>query len=391
MKKLTVNCGSAIVTKYDPQIFDVYEAIEIHAGSAVFSGEAYERLSEKKLTVNAGAQKILNNAQNLIYLGEDASLRQFMDYSGCYLLAESLVIQPAALPGLENITGIMAEKLYYPKSTPLDIIRKMDAEEMVVYPDDALLVREDAVLDMDFLQRLGGEKAVYAEGNIEALHADALAAAADSGVRFTCRTVYLYAGDREPYGHLFECRKQVLIPDGYTVLQSPKRLLKHLYAMYGGKLYIIGDLLVRAEEADILKNMQGLTVEGTLRLPMELLPEFRKIGTAGEMFLYQGIYYEANGKGELTHEQLNAAKESGTGFTVTVNGVLEITEDVTVQDLEAIYALHYNGIIQCPGRLQPMLRQKVETGNGLFTEKKLSEQVRREDGDMINLGQWVVS
>lgn len=391
MKKLTVNCGGAIVTKYDSQIFDSYEEIVINAGSAIFSGEAYERLSEKKLTVNAGAQKIVKEVKDPIYLGEDASLRQLVDYSGCYLLAETLVIHPAAVPGLEHIIGIMAEKVYYPQSLSLDIIKKMEAEEMVAYPDEALLVREDITLNMDFLRGLDGKKSVYAEGSIEALDAEALAAAADEGIRFTCGSVYLYAGDKEAYGPLFESEKQVMIPDGYSVLKSSQKPLKHLYAMYGGKLYILGDLLVRAEEANIVKSMQGLTVEGTVRLPMELLPEFRKIGSAGEMFLYEGMYYEITGKGEVTHEQLNAALESGTGFTIVVNGVLEIADDVTAADLETIYALHYNGIIQCPGRLQPLLRQKVESGNGLLTEKKLPEQVQREDGDMINLGQWVVS
>lgn len=390
MKKLTVNCGSAIVTKYDPQMFDSYEEIQINAGTAVFSGEAYEQLSKKRLTVNAAAQKILKDAQELIYLGEDACLRENVDYSGCYLLAETLVIDPSAAAGLEKISGLMAEKIYYPQSLSLDVVKKMEAEELVPYPAGALLIREDITLDDGFLQRLGNEKTVCVEGSVEALHAASLAAAKDGGIRFICAVVYLYTGEAEAYGSLFESRKTVIIPDGYQMLRSPKMPLKHLYAIHGDKLYVLGNLMIRAEEMNILQSLQGLTVEGTVRLPMELLPDFRKIGSAKEIFLYQGIYCEITGKGTLTHEQLNAALESGTGFTVVVNGVLEITEDVTLEDLQAVYALQYSGIVQCPGRLQPFLRQKVEKDDGLMTEKKLDAKDPRAEGDVISLGQWVV-
>lgn len=390
MKKLTVNCGSAIVTKYDPQMFDAYDEIQINAGTAVFSGEAYEKLSQKKLVVNAASQKIMKDARDLIYLGEEAHIKQNMSYSGSYLLAENLVIDPAAASGLENVAGIMAEKIYYPQSLPLSVVRKMDAEELVAYPDEALLIREDITLDAGFLQSLGNKKTVYVEGTVEALQAEALMAAGNADIRIICTGVYLYTGEKEAYSHLFETRKTVIIPDGYQMIRSPKKPLKHLFAIHGDQLYILGDLLIRAGEKDVLEAMRGLTVEGTVSIPMELLPDFRKTGSAKEIFLYQGVYCEITGKGTLTHEQLNAAQESGTGFTVMVNGVLEIAEDVTMEDLEAVYALHYSGIVQCPGRLQPFLRQKVETGNGLMTEKELEKIDPREEGDVISLGQWVI-
>lgn len=389
MKKLTVNCGSAMVLKYNHQLFDEYEEIDINAGSFIISGEAYRLLSKKKLVINSGVQKILDDASKFFHLGENVILKEARDYSGCFLLAEKLEIMPNALKGLTGVDSILAETIYCPESVSLEVQNSMEAEEIIMYPDDAYLVSEDTELDMNLVQNcIGKSQKMFAACCINAFDSDAISALRDNGISLSCKTLRIHSEYYENNSDIFTAEKLVVIPEGYRAVNKTESL-RRLLTLYGDKLYILGDLHIKPMDADVLLQMQGIVAEGTVKLPSELLPGFRKIGKAAEVFPYEGILVEITGKGTLSHGQFETAKELGEGYTIIVNGFVEIEDDVTAEDMEYIYSFNYNGMVKCPKKLQPLLKSRMDTENGIMTDERL-ESNDREDCNNINLGLWMV-
>lgn len=389
MKTLVVNCGVAIVKKYR-EIFDGYDEIQINAGSALFNSEVYNQLNRKKLTVNTGSSKVLDKDYEIIYLGETARLNKQTDYAGCFLIAEDLIITPEAVPGLIHVSGMMAEKIFCPDTLPAAVRKLCNAEEIIVYDADTMLEMESITLDEAYMQKLAGYTKIHVDGDIDALHATALKQAKDMGLQFTCEDLRIYAGDYAEYAGLFTAENNTLVPDGWQI--APKGdSLKKLFALYGEKVHVCGDMRFVPEDQRLLENMEGLTIEGEAYIPMDILPAFRKIGKADTIHLYEGTLWEISGAETITHEQLQAALQAGKQFTIYSKGHLSFTEDVTVQDLDAVISLSYKGIVVVKGSIQPFLRGKVTEGKGMMTDKDPAGSEESADNvNMINLGFWIV-
>jgi hypothetical protein len=68
----------------------------------------------------------------------------------------------------------------------------------------------------------------------------------------------------------------------------------------------------------------------------------------------------------ISHEQLAAMTEKGEKITLTVNGCLVFSPDVTPQDMEVVASLSYNGIVLIPGAAKGALSLKIKEANGLM-------------------------
>jgi hypothetical protein len=120
------------------------------------------------------------------------------------------------------------------------------------------------------------------------------------------------------------------------------------------------------KDAPCLEELESIVVKGKASLNASCVKPFRKIGKAADYFIYEGNLYIINGFEQFTHEQLQTMVEQGSRITVTVNGCLLFTDDVTAEDIEAIAAIDYNGSVLIPGKAKGALSPKVKQANGFM-------------------------
>jgi hypothetical protein len=125
-----------------------------------------------------------------------------------------------------------------------------------------------------------------------------------------------------------------------------------------------GDLDFEEKDSGLLEELEAIIVKGRANLPASCAKAFRKIGKADEYYVFEGSLHAVNGREQFTHDQLKTMVERGERLTITVNGYLEFTEDVTADDMDAIAALSYNGMVVIPGSARGALSPKIKSANG---------------------------
>ncbi|GHV32639.1 hypothetical protein FACS18949_04180 [Clostridia bacterium] len=388
MKKLNINCGNAVILRYDPAVFEGYDAISINAGSALISAAAYADLQKKQFSLNSGSNNVVEVSGKVVKLEKDTVIDK-QNYDGCFLFSEGTVWLTAGAK-LDKITGLYARNLFYPESYPIESLPSFSAKNHAAFPDGAVIVTEDITLDSRLAERWAENSVIWTHKAV--LAAEGLDVLERRGIKIHCSKLTVYDADARKYGGVFKSGKVVVVPDGCEIISGDLTLTGTTIDEYGEKIFVDGDLFVALKDAESVKDFEVIRVTGEARIPSAAAKAFRAVGKAGSIKSYRGTFRAFNGKNELSHAALRTAAERGIQYTLEVNGMLTFADDVTPDDLDCILALDYNGAIVAADSISGVLQGKVGEGNGTFL-RNLPERLAPKDDENtsnINMGSYIV-
>ncbi|GHU96852.1 hypothetical protein FACS189483_01020 [Spirochaetia bacterium] len=365
-KTLQVNCGLALLFKDRENVLDQYEKIHINCGTLIASSEIHKKLLEKGASINMGTAHIHDITGEVVQLNTNTIIDGRTSYKDLFVFAtEDLIIRGKGAESFRDAEGvIITGTLYYPESSDMACLAKVKGE-MRSYPDDAQLVLGSRTLEAALSGAEAGKKHIWISGELTALDEKLIARARQENFTFTADSLIIYAGPNETYGDLFVSPRRTLVPDGYEFSGS---IRSAELVLYGPRVYVQGDLDFEEKDAGILAEMESIIVKGRANLPASCARAFRKIGKADEYYVFEGHLRTINGYEQFTHDQLKTMVDRGEQLTITVNGCLEFTEDVTADDMDAIAALSYNGMVLVSGSVRGALSSKVKDANGQMSD-----------------------
>ncbi len=392
-KKLKINCGTALLLRNKPEVFEGYDEVWINTGSIVISSKLQAFLKSFAMKLNAGSTSYIRVDGEVVDIFENG-IDTNADYAGNYLLAhQNIVIYEAHDKALQTAQGMyVCGNLYYSDANDTTIIARINAQKTIMYPQNAKVIIGNKELNDDILREAEG-CTLWIDGCLEATDRQSLELAKKNGISFISSELFITQELFDEFETLFKTKNKYIVPSGYAIVDK-LTLNALIVAQYGDKIFVRGDLKIKGDLRG-LENVTSVIVQGKATIPLECLDLFKQKCRAQKLEIYEGELIEINGKETMTHARLAAANELGIKSTIVCNGELMFDETVLGADLECIASVSYNGTITMPGRLIPLLNRKVKSANGNMVDSdKKSEKnqyISEESSDTcINTGTYVL-
>ncbi len=396
-KKATINCGGAIILNRDLGELGAFAGGMINAGSLLASREAYQNLLAQGFSMNTGSTSIVEfKGKALIYEdGKQLLSANEADLKGNFIVVKGDLILPATkAPNLSQIDGLyVMNTLYHPQSLPLAHINGLKSTKTKSYPDESIFMDNDNVeLDETLFSKLNNDTTYVVKGTL-AVTDPSLSQIKDSrGIRFVAEDLTIREEYLAAFGDI-DAKKRTVIPQGYALIQNDIILNATTHAIYGDKLYIMGDFLIQPKGTDYLNMFSSIIVDGSAQLTIHAVALFRKIGKASEIKVFEGELMQANGRILYSHDVLAGLKQAGIQYTLWINGYLTFDETVDSEDLDAFISISCNGLVAASPASMGAVQQKLDSLNGQllpYVKGHTYEQDLIENAKMINTGALII-
>lgn len=165
----------------------------------------------------------------------------------------------------ESLVGLVTEKC--------SVNGKLSA-----YPDDAVVLNGTVKLDRLFLLR-AQERLYWTEKQFVAVDPKLdVAALAAKGVRFAAPKAILLEQFTETLAPLFtENTELIVLPEGTAVVDDDFELTPKTFRRYGSKIYVMGDVNISDDAAEVLGQVEYLHASGDVSLSAALEDVFYAI------------------------------------------------------------------------------------------------------------------
>ncbi len=283
---VTMNCGNVLELEKDVKLQSVNGKVEIRS-TDVPSGRIYLNINGK-LDIGPNTQEVLGQ-----YVG--------IHVNGKVMCPESV----SGCLGAMEVNG-----------------------KTVIYPDEAIVLKKDAVIDRTFALR-AKEKLYWSEKRMifvdPRLDPAVLIA---KGATFQAEEVILGESLVEPLIERIDERAEIIIvPDGTAVVLDDLTLDELAVKKYGTKLYVLDDVDVEKDSRQWLEKLEYLNIRGDVRVPGELkdllLEKAEEIG--GAITVKKGRYLSDKISLRISKTMLQQEPE---GVQVEDCVTLKLDEDV---------------------------------------------------------------
>lgn len=265
-KKMIINCGDCDARNVSEETLAAYESIIINAGTVLVTPEAKNLLNRYAVTMNCGDVLELEKDVKLSQVNGSAQIRSSDMVPGrTYLVVNgSLEIGPNTEKVLQQYAGISVNgSVTCPESMGSYLNMLSVNGSTVCYPDEAVVLKRNAVIDKTFVLRAkkklywSAKRMIMVDPELDA------AALAAKGATFSTKEVILAQSKVEALIDLIDEQAEiVIVPDGTAVIRDDVELNDMVLKKYGTKLYIIGDLHVPKEAGEALAQLEYLSVQG---------------------------------------------------------------------------------------------------------------------------------
>ena len=265
-KKMIINCGDCDARNVSEETLAAYESIIINAGTVLVTPEAKNLLNRYAVTMNCGDVLELEKDVKLSQVNGSAQIRSSDMVPGrTYLVVNgSLEIGPNTEKVLQQYAGISVNgSVTCPESMGSYLNMLSVNGSTVCYPDEAVVLKRNAVIDKTFVLRAkkklywSAKRMIMVDPELDA------AALAAKGATFSTKEVILAQSKVEALIDLIDEQAEiVIVPDGTAVIRDDVELDDTVLRKYGTKLYIIGDLHVPKEAGEALTKLEYLSVQG---------------------------------------------------------------------------------------------------------------------------------
>lgn len=337
MKKLIVNCASCDMRQVTEETLQSYEQIVVNAATVLVTAKTKELIHRYNLMLNAADVHEIPEGENVRLIQQNGSYHLTGDSApregelSMLMVNGSLTIGDDALEAAQAYYSIQVNgSVLLPKSMAGKLGNLSVNGSTDTYPDGAILLRRNAVIDRTFPLRVR-ENALYwasrrlvftdAELNVEKL--------AEKGVRFASRLALIMESLAEAVTPLLTEDTDILVvPDGTKFANGYAIMDRRFLKKHGTKLYINGDLIVKPEAADVIPEIEYLYVNGQVKIPQDLVDAFEEIGAEYEELVIQKPY------GKVIEDVVRAAVDTKLlekypdGVQVTDCAMVRIAKDV---------------------------------------------------------------
>lgn len=284
-KKLIINCGDCDARNVTEETLAAYESIAINAGDLLVTPETRALLNRYGVTMNCG---------NVLEVDKDVKVTTINgpgQIKSTDIVAEKTVaifngpleIGPGTQAVLDSYVGITVNgPLTVPESMSGYLNKIKVNGPVVCYPDDAIVLKRNAVIDKLFPLRAKNRLYWSAKRMVMVdpqLDAEKLAA---KGAAFSTREVILAESKVESLIELIDEKADiVVVPDGTAVIMDDVELSDVTVKKYGTRLYVTGDIKLTEDSENALNQVEYLNVRGDATVPeslRDLLLEKAEIG-----------------------------------------------------------------------------------------------------------------
>ncbi len=180
---------------------------------------------------------------------------------------------------------------------------------------------------------------------------------------------------------LFEDSARILpIPAGSAFVEDEEVLTGALLRRYGPRLFVAGDLVIRAGDEELAAQLERLTVTGTLRVPESKLDSLLAIKPdCGDVAPYKGsLLYD---QGHLVVDAALLAQHPH-GLTVVDCGSVDVAQDVSPQQILERLVLQGCGAVRCsPAQRGAVMQVASDVGHISDEQKAPDEPKTQEDAN----------
>lgn len=282
-KKLMINCASCDIRQVQEENYSHYENITINASIVLTSPRGKAFINNLPVTLNCSAVQEVDDdvAVRTINGSGEIKSSDIVPTSRYFMLVNgSLNIGPGTQRHLEQCAGMVINGLL---TCPESILANFDRVKVngstICYPDEAILLKHNAVIDKLFALR--AKKGLYwsdkriiitdSELDSELLRS--------KGAMFTCEEAIIAQSKVESTVDLIDEKAEIIIvPDGTTVITDDITLDSTTLSLYGKKLYVIGNVTVPDKENG-MDTIEYLTIRGNAKVPMQQKETFLKAVT----------------------------------------------------------------------------------------------------------------
>ena len=338
MKKMIVNCATCDMRSVTEETLQSYEQIMVNAATVLVTPRAKELVNRYNVALNAAdvmevpeGENVRVKQQNGAYQLTGDSAPQAGEMT-ILMVNGSLTIGDDALEAAQAYQSIQVNgSVLLPKSMAGKLSNLSVNGSTDIYPNGAILLRRNAVIDRTFALR-ARENALYwasrrlvftdADLNVEKL--------VEKGVQFASRLALIAESLAEAVVPLLTEDTDILVvPDGTKFANGYAVLDKRFLKKYGTKLYINGDLLVKPEAVDVIPEIEYLYVNGQVKIPQDLVDAFEEIDATYDELAIQKPY------GKVIEDMVRAAVDTKLlekypdGVQVTDCAMVRIAKDVS--------------------------------------------------------------
>ena len=338
MKKMIVNCATCDMRSVTEETLQSYEQIMVNAATVLVTPRAKELVHRYNVALNAAdvmevpeGENVRVQQQNGAYQLTGDSAPQAGEMT-ILMVNGSLTIGDDALEAAQAYQSIQVNgSVLLPKSMAGKLSNLSVNGSTDIYPDGAILLRRNAVIDRTFALR-ARENALYwasrrlvftdADLNVEKL--------VEKGVQFASRLALIAESLAEAVVPLLTEDTDILVvPDGTKFANGYAVLDKRFLKKYGTRLYINGDLLVKPEAVDVIPEIEYLYVNGQVKIPQDLVDAFEEIDAEYEDLTIQKAYGKVIEDMVRTAVDTKLLEKYPDGVQVTDCAMVRIAKDVT--------------------------------------------------------------
>lgn len=273
-KKMIINCGSCDARNVQEETLAAYESIVINSGAVLVSKESKDLLNRYAVTMNCGDVKELDKDVRISSINGSVQIKSSDIITGKHYLKVngSLEIGPDTQKVLQQYVGISVNgSVTYPESMSAYVGMLSVNGSTNCYPDGAVVLKRNAVIDRLFALRAkknlywSARRMIMVDPQLDATALEA------KGASFCAKELILAESKVECMMSIIDEKAEIIIvPDGTAVVLDDVELDELAIKKYGTKLYIIGDLKVTAQSAEVLEQLEYLNIRGDASVTAEL-------------------------------------------------------------------------------------------------------------------------
>lgn len=293
-KNLKINCATCDTRNVREDFLQAYDSIKINCANILATPESQALMSRYAVAMNCAEVLVVDtdvkvktiNGKARIGAGDSAMEK-------CYYIVNGMLeIEPGSEQVLQKCQGIRVNGMVqYPKSMA-GILGMMEVNgKAVCYPDEAVLLKKDAVIDRFFSLRArerlywASKRLIMVDGKLDAQ------ALVKKGTRFSAPEAIIAESKVENLIDLIDEKTEiVIVPDGTAVMNDDVELDETTLQRYGRKLYILGDVTAERTAAGIVEQLEYLNIRGdvitTENVKAKLLEKAEAI--EGDIQVYYG-------------------------------------------------------------------------------------------------------
>lgn len=274
-KKLTINCASCDTRKVTEEKLAAYEEVTINAALVLSSAESRAIMDRYPVTMNCAKVLDVEGDVQVSTINGHAAIKSTDVPTGerRYLIVNgSLEIGPDTRSVLEGYVGILVNgSATYPESVNGCLGMLTINGSTLCYPDGAIVLKKDAVIDRTFALRAKNSLYWSAKRMIVVDPKLDVEVLKQKGATFSTKEAIIAESKVEQMAELLDERTEiVVVPDGTAVILDDVTLNAGIVKKYGTKLYILGGLTIEKEGENALESLEYLTVHGDVSVPQGL-------------------------------------------------------------------------------------------------------------------------